>query len=360
VYTACYLPKAWDARRPKLFVEEMYGGDPPSWSLGESRWRDMPERKEKAIGGVSATGLAVGWTRDSDHDEARVNLLLQHETGQRWMMESYFEALNGDLKGYPVDISDNNAVVVGASPIDDSVDSYPYMYDVAGDTATELASLPEATASCANGVDADGTWAVGHSGTIFSTKALAWDLSDPGTLIDLTQYYADRGLLDDWLFLYKAYAVAVNENGETVIVGEGFRSEDAAMHAFVATMCHEPIVLAMDILPDDDPNLFTVNKKGQGRLPIEIYGTEDFSAADIDLSAITVAGVISPVKAQNDLDYNGDGYLDLKIHVARRDLIDALSLDTEIGNEVEVTVEANTVYGCEVIASDTIICMPRD
>ena len=49
-----------------------------------------------------------------------------------------------------------------------------------------------------------------------------------------------------------------------------------------------PVQAAMDILPCDDPNLFTVNKKSQGRLPIEIYGSAELDDVDVINKAIKV------------------------------------------------------------------------
>ena len=44
----------------------------------------------------------------------------------------------------------------------------------------------------------------------------------------------------------------------------------------------------------------------------------------------------------------------------RRDLIDALTLDAEIGNVVEITLEAKTLDLCDVLATDVLEIIPLD
>jgi hypothetical protein len=118
-----------------------------------------------------------------------------------------------------------------------------------------------------------------------------------------------------------------------------------------------PIELDMDILPDDDPNNMVVTKSRSARLPIEVYGTEDTPGEDIDLDTVLVEG-IQPVRAHNDIDYDGDGILDLKVHVNRRALIDELGLVGDDENNVPVAVEltANRVSdGWAIVATDGVL-----
>jgi len=123
------------------------------------------------------------------------------------------------------------------------------------------------------------------------------------------------------------------------------------------------ISLPLDILPSDDPNYFTVQKKAdsKSRLPMEVYGSEELDAADIDFASIRVAGIVIPVKISNDGDENMDGYADLVIHVNRRDLINALDLSNEIGNVVDVVVTGAAVGGSPIFeATDTILPQAPD
>ena len=118
---------------------------------------------------------------------------------------------------------------------------------------------------------------------------------------------------------------------------------------------------ALDILPDDDPNVFVVNKKNnksKGRLPMAILGSEDFSVADIDADSISIADAVFPLKTPSIEDVNLDGIDDLAIHVSRRDLIDAMGLDLlDAGTEVEVTVNAGLLAGCDLVAATDVIIL---
>jgi hypothetical protein len=114
-----------------------------------------------------------------------------------------------------------------------------------------------------------------------------------------------------------------------------------------------PIEMNLDILPDDDPNLFTVNTQGKGRLPMAILASEEYDISEIDVNSISIAGTVFPVKAP----HLGD---DLVIHVSRRELILALGLDTmEPGTIVPVTVQGLLMNGPCITATDTIELVAR-
>jgi hypothetical protein len=118
----------------------------------------------------------------------------------------------------------------------------------------------------------------------------------------------------------------------------------------------EPLPVDVDIMPADEINEFTVTKKGGGKLPIAIFGSEELPATDIDTTSVLVAGV-SPVKASADTDVDGDGLMDLVVQVAKRDLIDALSLDAEPEDaviDVEVTA-ARLGDGWPIEGMDSIL-----
>lgn len=123
-----------------------------------------------------------------------------------------------------------------------------------------------------------------------------------------------------------------------------------------------PLYVNVDILPHDDPNLFTVNTQGKGRLPIAILGSEDYDISQIDINTISVADVVMPVKEPKaEDDVNGDGLTDLMVHVSRRDLILALGLDLlEPGTEVPVTVKGSLLDGGPFVGTDTVILVARE
>ncbi|MHC4444939.1 MAG: hypothetical protein ACYTA5_20260 [Planctomycetota bacterium] len=115
-----------------------------------------------------------------------------------------------------------------------------------------------------------------------------------------------------------------------------------------------PVVLSLDILPNDDPNLFTVNTQGKGRLPMAIGASACATDADIDPASISIAGVVFPVKVPK---FEGD---DLIVHVSRRELIIALGLEAETpGTEIDVTVDGALLDGTLFTATDSITLVAR-
>ena len=122
----------------------------------------------------------------------------------------------------------------------------------------------------------------------------------------------------------------------------------------------DPLVVDLDILPSDDPNLLTVNMKSNGRLPVAILGSEDYNVNNIDVNSISINDMIFPVKeARVEKDENGDGLLDLVIHFSRRDVISGLGL---VPDEVpvDITVTATTVTGGPLSGTDSVIPMPTE
>lgn len=117
------------------------------------------------------------------------------------------------------------------------------------------------------------------------------------------------------------------------------------------------IIATLNILPGDGRNPFVPNKKSKGRLPMAILATEEVAADNIDTNSIKIAGAIRPVKTSLDKDIDGDGLIDLVMHFARRELIDALSLDTyPVGTAVDITVTAARIEdGYPIIATDSIV-----
>jgi len=206
-------------------------------------------------------------------------------------------------------------------------------------------------------VSADGSTVVGWGVSASGQEAFIWDQANGmRNLRDVL--VSDLGLnLTGWT-LDAAYGIS--DDGQT-IVGWGY-NPSGNPEAWIATL-PEPVTLSLslDILPGDDPNPFVPNKKGKGKIPMAILGSEEIAAEDINLESILIAGVLGPVKTSIDKDVDGDGLVDLVIHFSRRDLIDTLSLDTyEVGAVVEITVEAVRVGdGCPIEATDSIVIVGR-
>jgi hypothetical protein len=126
----------------------------------------------------------------------------------------------------------------------------------------------------------------------------------------------------------------------------------------VGDIC-EPAVFSLDILPSDDPNLFTPNTRSKGRLPMAILGSADVDVNDINLSSLNIAGVEKPVKVPHVSDENDDQYPDLKCHFSRRGVILALGLDKLDCNGTVVPITVNgwllSISTRPVIATDNVI-----
>ncbi|MHC4443304.1 MAG: hypothetical protein ACYTF1_00615 [Planctomycetota bacterium] len=117
----------------------------------------------------------------------------------------------------------------------------------------------------------------------------------------------------------------------------------------------DPLQVDVDILPHDDPNLFTVNTQGKGRLPIEILASEDYDISKIDVTSISIAGVVFPV-TEPKIGDSGN----LQIKISRRALILALGLDLlDPGTLVDVSVEGTLVTGGPFVGSDSIVLEAR-
>ncbi|MHC4445082.1 MAG: thrombospondin type 3 repeat-containing protein [Planctomycetota bacterium] len=131
----------------------------------------------------------------------------------------------------------------------------------------------------------------------------------------------------------------------------------------VGDIC-EPAIFSLDILPSDDPNLFTPNTGTKGRLPMALLGSADVDVNDINLSSLNIAGVEKPVKKPEVSDENGDEYPDLKCHFSRRGVIIAMGLDLLDcdGTVVPVTVDGwlLSISTRPVIATDNVILECRE
>ncbi len=110
----------------------------------------------------------------------------------------------------------------------------------------------------------------------------------------------------------------------------------------------------IDIKPGATPN--TINLGSNGTVPVTIFSTPEFDATTIDPLSVTLAS--APVKLKGNgtsmssfQDVNGDGLLDLVVHVSTEAL--QLSETDTLANLIGYTSD-NT----EVIGSDTVRVVP--
>ena len=109
----------------------------------------------------------------------------------------------------------------------------------------------------------------------------------------------------------------------------------------------------IDVKPGDEPNY--INTRSEGKTPIAILSTATFDAGTINPLTIHVSGAPVSLKkngttASSLEDVNGDGLLDLVIHVSTQDL--------EFINPNEVLLEGYTIYGQRLWGTDEIILLP--
>ncbi len=120
---------------------------------------------------------------------------------------------------------------------------------------------------------------------------------------------------------------------------------------------YECTPVEIDIKPGSERN--PINPKSQGVVPVAVFSSESFDATDIDPSTVLLAG--APVAQKPDgrymaheQDVNGDGLMDLRLH-----------LDTEEMEWAELatgwaTLTGSTYGGICFEGQDNVTVVPRD
>jgi len=108
----------------------------------------------------------------------------------------------------------------------------------------------------------------------------------------------------------------------------------------------------IDAKPESPRNL--VNVKSQGVIPVAIYTTADFDAANIVANSVQLAGVSADHFALEDVD--GDGDLDMVLHFDTQSVIAAAEVNLSSGasEHFDAELTGETIDGLMVQGFDTI------
>jgi hypothetical protein len=117
--------------------------------------------------------------------------------------------------------------------------------------------------------------------------------------------------------------------------------------AFVAKLS-DRVAVGIDIKPGSWPN--SVNLRSRGTVPVAILSTPTFDAATVDPTTVTVAEAAVALSPQGRVrasmeDVNGDGLLDLVVHVPSHQL--RLEDDTAI--VLGQTFDARSIAGADTV-----------
>ena len=142
--------------------------------------------------------------------------------------------------------------------------------------------------------------------------------------------------------------IAIGENGDEVTE---FFTANCPIQIDAET------VVSIDIKPGGFPN--SINLSSNGGVPVAIFSTTSFDATEVDASLVTLAGSKVQVRGKGKKemssleDVNGDGLMDLVVHVETT----ALEL-TVTGQDEQVILEGVTFDGLRIMGTDTIRVVP--
>jgi hypothetical protein len=119
----------------------------------------------------------------------------------------------------------------------------------------------------------------------------------------------------------------------------------------------QAIKVTVDVKPGDSN---TVNLRSRGTTPVAIYSTDSFDASTLDPQKLTLAGGTVAVRPNGTVqasleDVNGDGRLDLVVHV----YTETMNYQALTGQNGTVTLEGRTYNGELVRGTDSVRIVPQ-
>jgi uncharacterized delta-60 repeat protein len=143
-------------------------------------------------------------------------------------------------------------------------------------------------------------------------------------------------------------ASATNPN--TIIIVTGGVEVPLGPGETVAAPQLDPVLVQIDIKPGTYPN--TINLGSNGSVPVAILGSPSFNATTVDPLTVRLAGATVRLRGNGTpqasvQDVNGDGRLDLVVHVATQ----ALELTS---GDVQAVLRGGTYSGLPILGTDTV------
>jgi hypothetical protein len=155
-----------------------------------------------------------------------------------------------------------------------------------------------------------------------------------------------------------AYVTGItNSTDFPVTVGPDLTFNGPVFDAFVAKIGADVITVAIDIKPGSSPN--SINLGSQGTVPVAIFSAPApnfFDATTVDPTSVSLAGASVALKGKGTpmasvQDVNGDGLLDLVVHVST----EGLQLT---GTDTQAILTGLTFSGQQIQGSDSVRIVP--